>query len=61
MFHSSLILFCKQIKMMQNWYVKFVHLRAKRTYLPHLVDAKGRNYAVLAQKGRIYAVTSLLH
>ena len=36
MFHSSLIFFCKQIKMMQNWYVKFFHLHAKRTYLPHL-------------------------
>ena len=36
MFESSLILFYKQIKMMQNWSVIFFHFRAKRTYLRHL-------------------------
>ena len=33
----------------------------KKDVSTRFVDAKGRNYAVLVQKGRIYAVTSLLH
>ena len=54
-------MFYKQIKMMQNLSVNFFHLRAKKDVSTTFVDAKGHNYASLAQKGRIYAVTSLLH